>query len=160
NEFSRVILVHQRIRALVIDGEINAREPAGSASFYLVNALLPVPEEKRDTYHLAVATTRPESASEGSLVDQDICFLVNVKAAVLTKEFVDALKSFVRSGKGLLITSGDNIVAADYNSILGDLLPSPLLDYGPYHPPKDDPASPDLESINVNSFLSRFKEKG
>lgn len=160
NEFNRILLVHERIRVLIIDGAPNSKDYTRSGSFFIGNALLPVAEEKRGAYFIAANTILPENATEGSLAEKDICVLVNVSADALTSEFISALDSFVHSGKGLFITSGYNVVGMDYNKRLGSLLPARLLAKDAYQSPEDNRASPDIESVNLNSFLSRLKEKG
>ena len=160
NEFSRIILVHEKIRVLVVDGMPDDREPSKAGTYFLGHALLPIPEERKGTYHLTAAIVRPEGASAGSLVDQDICILANVGASRLKPDFVEALDAFVRSGKGLFISSGFNVVPKEYNETLGNLLPVPLLDEEPYLAPKDSPLFPALDSVDPQSFLSKFNEGG
>ena len=101
-----------------------------------------------------------ESVSAGLLGDADVCILVNVAAKALKDDFVKALDSFVRSGKGLFITTGENVVPKDYNATFGELLPTPLVDSAPYKPPYESPLFPDIASVDAQSFLSVLKEKG
>ncbi len=89
-----------------------------------------------------------------------MCVLVNVAAKHLHEEFTGALDAFVRSGKGLFISTGNQVVAADYNATFGSLLPAPLLDTGPLLAPKDDLFAPDLSTIDIYSFLAKLKEQG
>jgi hypothetical protein len=40
------------------------------------------------------------------------------------------------------------------------LLPAPLLDEGPFLPPRDNPPAADVGSIDIRSFLSKLQDKG
>jgi hypothetical protein len=160
NVYNRVIYVHERVRILLIDGAPDARNPDQAASFFLGNALLPVAEEMKRSYHIALTILPAERAGPGELSDHDICVLANVGAKSLPKEFVRALGDFVRSGKGLLIAPGDQVVASDYNEAFAGLLPLPLIDGPLIEAARDEPLTPDLDSIDIHSFLSKFKERG
>jgi hypothetical protein len=160
NEFSRVIQVREKVRVLVVDGAPNDPDPSKSGSFYLGHALLPVPDELKGSYHVLPKIVRPGEASAGLLADRDVCVLANVAVGQLPANFTNALPGFVRGGKGLLITAGNNVVPKDYNAFLADLLPLPLVDAPPYAAPKDAPLTPDVNSAETNSFLAKFKETG
>ncbi|MCE9529567.1 MAG: BatA domain-containing protein [Planctomycetes bacterium] len=159
NTFRRSMHVHEKIRILLIDGNPDDN-PLKTGTYFLGHALLPIPEVDKENYHLRVAAISPEAANPGSLEGMDICVLVNVTAANLSEDFVKRLNRFVRDGKGLLITSGSHVKPKDYNERLADLLPTPLLDEAPYHAPLDNPATPDLESLDIHSFLATLKEGG
>lgn len=160
NEYNRFLLVRDKVRVLVVDGLPNSREPTRAASYNIGHSLLPLQDELKATHHVQLRIIRPEEASAGALADRDVCILVNVAAAQIRGEFAKALDGFVRGGKALMITAGNNVVARDYNATLSDLLPMPLVEAGPYVAPADAPLTPDLDSIEVLSFLARFKEGG
>jgi len=160
NTFSRIIYIHERVRILMIDGSPDAQNPDQAASFFLGNALLPVTDEMKRRYHIALTILPPERAGAGELNEHDICILANVGAETLPKEFVRSLDDFVRKGKGLFITSGDRVVPKEYNSTFADLLPLPLLEQPAIEVPDNAPVAPDLDSIDLYSFLAKFKEGG
>ena len=160
NEYSQMLHIREKIRVLIVDGAPDDREPSKAGTFSLGHALLPIPDEQKGNYHVQLNIIKPQSASAGTLVDRDICILANVPAAQLSNDFTSALDSFVRTGKGLFITSGSNIVPQTYNATFKDLLPIPLIESDPYEAPRDKPLTPDLNSIDVLSFLAKFKEGG
>ena len=158
NEFSRLFLIRERIRVLVVDGTPDDRILDNAGSFFLNNALLPIPLEQRATYHVLVTTVRPEEVSAGSLGDKDVCIIANVPAKQLRDDFTKALDGFVRSGKGLFITTGEKVVAKEYNAAFGSLLPVPLLEEARHQSPRETPMAPDLDSADITSFMGRIKE--
>lgn len=160
NLYSRIIYVHERVRILLVDGAPNAQDPDQAASFFLGNALLPVTDEMKRGYHIALSIVPAERAGPGELADHDICILANVGAKTLPAEFVKALPDFVRSSKGLLITAGDQVMAKEYNETFAGLLPLPLREEALIEANKDEPFTPDLDSIDIHSFLAKFKEGG
>ncbi len=162
NTFHRIIYIHERVRILLIDGSPDAQNPDQAASFFLGNALLPVTEEMKRLYHISLTILPPERAGPGELTEHDICILANVGAKSLPPEFVRALGDFVRTGrgKGLLITPGNRVVPSEYNETFAGLLPLPLLDAPPVEAPKNAPVAPDLDSVDLYSFLAKFKEGG
>jgi hypothetical protein len=163
NRFDKIILVRDQVRVLVIDGTPNDREPEKSASFFLGHALLPVPDNLKPTYHIQPRVVRPQEASGPMLADKDVCILANVSLERgLTPDFVQKLSDWVREGHGLIITSGSNLNAATYNRVLGpkpqgvDLLPLTL--GANFKATTDQPLTFDLNSIEGQSFLGKFKE--
>jgi hypothetical protein len=160
NEYNRFLMVREKVRVLVIDGAPNERDPTAAASFYLANALVPVLDEVRPTYHILPRVISAQVASAGALAGNDICILCNVDAARLPADFTRKLISDVQSGKGLLITAGNNVVAKDYNAVFKDLLPAPLADAGAFTTPEGTFLKPDLNSIDKLSFLGKFVESG
>ena len=164
NRFDRIILVRDQVRVLVIDGNANEREPEKSASFFLGHALLPVPDNLKPTYHIQPRVVRSQDAAAAMLADKDICVLANVSLERnnLSPEFLNKLGDWVREGHGLMITAGSNVNPASYNKQLGpkpegiDLLPMPL--DAVFKAPTDQPLVFDLNSIDSQSFLGKFKD--
>ncbi len=137
NRFDRVILVRDRINILVVDGNVNEREPANSSSYYLMHGLLPITESQRKNYKLEPRLVTPRLASPALLAKTDLCILVNValqpdlkrQTEVLPADFVEELARFVKQGHGLIVYAGDNVAPEPYNRILGSkhgLLPLPI----------------------------------
>src|SRR5262249_13024280 len=81
-------------------------------------------------FYLAPKLVSPRLASPADLDKSALCVLVNVALprAVgrveddLPDAFLDALPTFVRNGKGLMIFAGDNVDTEDYNRVLGRTL--------------------------------------
>lgn len=164
NRFDKIILVRDQARVLVVDGAPNDREPEKSASFYLGHALLPVPDSLKPTYHIQPRIVKVQDASGPMLADKDVCILANVSLdrGGLNPDFVQRLGEWVKEGHGLIVTSGSNVNPTTYNRLLGpkpegvDLLPMPL---GPgFKAPTDEPLTIDLNSIEGQSFIGKFKE--
>ncbi len=65
DQFSRVVLVHEKIRVLIVDGTPNDSDPSKAGSFQIAHALLPVYEDKRDSYHVKLTVIPPEAAGAG-----------------------------------------------------------------------------------------------
>src|SRR5262249_16911919 len=88
--------------------------------------------------------------------------LVNVPIRQVRDDFAKGLDSFVRAGKGLLVTVGENVVPRDYNAVLGDLLPMPLAEAEPvpFRAQRDKPLTPDLASAASHSVRVRLGEGG
>jgi Aerotolerance regulator N-terminal/von Willebrand factor type A domain/CARDB len=159
DEFSRILYVHEKVRVLIVDGTPNNGDPSLAGSFYVANVLLPVSEEKRSAYHVTLTAIPAEAASAISLADRDICVLTNVAANQLRADFTQELDRFVRSGKGLFIATGHQVVGSQYNATFGKLLPAPLANSKPVLAAKEHFA-PNLASVDVYSFLVKAKEKG
>jgi hypothetical protein len=167
NTLDRLIPVRDRIRVLIVDGTPDLRDPKQSGSHFLRNALLPVPANQLDEYHVRVTVVPPEEAGPGLLGVTDVCFLCNVPAsdadrpgvAGLSKEFVDRLVTFVKDGGGLVIAAGDNVVPQRYNAILGPagLLPFELDEPAAAQP--EQPFKPAPDSTEAPSFLARFRDE-
>ncbi len=164
NRWSRVILVRDQARVLVVDGAPSDIRPENASAFYLLHALRPVPESAWGGYHLQPRTVSTADASAALLGDMDACVLVNVplqpvgenSPAALSGEFLERLAGFVKEGKGLLIFPGARTSPELANRVLGDehgLLP---LRYGAA---KTGTARPDPNSIDAKSFLAPFREE-
>jgi hypothetical protein len=164
NRFNRIFLIREKVRVLIIDGTPNDRDPERSGSFFLAHALLPIPEEFRFQYHVLPTIVRAADAGPGLLADKEICILANVPIGgpgALQEDFVQALPEFVRTGHGLLITSGNNVEPEVYNRLLGGergILPLPLTEVK--SAPQGEVIFPDPKSVEPQSFLARLKRTG
>jgi hypothetical protein len=154
NYLDRVVEVRDKVKVLVVDGNLNLREPERSSSFFLVNALAPAPEEKQSDYYLQADVIGPRQAGGELLKDKAVCILANVPMAddadAPTMEFLDALNGYVHKGGSLLIYGGDNVSFAAYNKVLGSLLPVPLGEAVAF--PLDKPVSLDRKSVALPDF--------
>ena len=165
NRFDQVILVRDQVNILVVDGALKESDPARSASFFLMHALLPVKDIDRSNYHLQPRVVPARLASPALLAKQDICILVNCALAarrgseVLPSDFVDALDPFVRKeGHGLVIFGGENVQPDPYNKSLGKKLGLlPLALRAPLKAGENKPFLVDRNSFGAPAFW-KFKE--
>lgn len=162
NTLDRIVLVREKVRILVIDGSPNDREPEKAGSFYVGHALLPIPEEFKQQYHVRPTVVKAADVSPGMLDDQELCILLNVPlggAGALQDDVVRRLGEFVREGHGLFIAGGPNVEKNTYNRVFGpkgvDILPAELGDV--HQAAKDKEFFPDPQSIDPQSFLGRFR---
>jgi hypothetical protein len=167
NWYDQVIQVREQVKILVVDGTYDLRDELRSASYYLANALAPVPPEKRLAYHLQIHQIPSELASAELLRDKALCIFTNVPLAAEVfqdpkaprPEFLDALMSYVRDGKGLLIFGGDKVDPATYNKQLGKrgLLPVAMTAVQSF--PMTDPINLDRKSAGLQAFTPFADEK-
>jgi hypothetical protein len=169
NRLDRIVPVRETVRVVIVDGTPDLRDPKEAGSHYVRNALLPVSAADQDQYFVRVTVVPADEAGPGLLGVCDVCYLLNVPAsnadipgiAGLSKEFVDRLKEFVRGGGGLVVGSGDNVVPARYNQVLGsagaNLLPFDLAD--PVTATEEKPFKIAPDTTDTPSFLDRFKHE-
>jgi hypothetical protein len=165
NRYDQVILVRDQVRVLVVDGRPRPGEPEQAASYYLLHSLQPVPESARSKHLILPRLVSPREAAPALLADKDLAILVDVRLGegspeALDNAFLARLAEFVRSGRGLLLFAGDQVVAEEYNRILGDgydLLPARL--GPPASAGSSQPVHPDPARIEPGSFLAAFREE-
>lgn len=161
NRFDRVILVRDVIRVLLVDGTPNDAMPAESASHFVRNALTPVPQDRINEYFIRPQIVRTDELNTVSLPNFDVIYLLNAPASEFPADFSNRLKEFVSNGGGLVIGSGDNVQAADYNRVLGTggakLLPFNLTTVQNTTDTSPFAAAP--ETVEQQSFLKRFLEE-
>ena len=143
NRFDYVVRVPDYYRALIVDGGIHDPEdkdqPSLASSFYLMHEIAPVKETEYAKFHVQQTRVRAKSASAGHLDKLDVCILVNCAMPsadveeksykTLSHAFLKELKQYVQAGGSLMIYTGDQVDAKDYNKILGEmyeLMPLPL----------------------------------
>ncbi|QEL18211.1 BatA domain-containing protein [Limnoglobus roseus] len=169
NRLDRIVSVRETVRVVIVDGRPDFRDPKESAGHYVRNAILPVKSSDVDNYFIRVEAVPADEAGPALLGNCDVCFLLDVPASNadrpgipgLSREFVDRLSEFVKSGGGLIIGSGENIVPARYNQILGsggvNLLPFDLEGVSLTTPEKPFKIAP--ETTDVPSYLERFQQE-
>jgi hypothetical protein len=135
----------QSVRVLLVDGAPGLL-PRDSATFYLRNALQPVPASELDRHFIKV-TTAPLDTSR--LDDYDVVILADVA------EFNPApLEPYLKRGGGLIIFTGPHVKASFYNKL--PFLPATLGAVGaprPTAPPvgRADPSPPSADAANLQS---------
>lgn len=161
NRFDRVILVRDVIRVLLVDGTPNDTMPAESASHFVRNALTPVPQDRINEYFIRPQIVRTDELNTVSLPNFDVVYLLNAPASEFPADFANRLKEFVSNGGGLVIGSGDNVQAAEYNRVFGadgaKLLPFNLTSV--QNTTETAPFAAAPETVEQQSFLKRFLEE-
>ncbi len=105
------IEVREQIPVLLVDGRPGITRLAGQAG-YLATALAPKIGQSDSTAVEPIIVTEPDLAME-DLADYDVVVLCNVPQ--LGEEGWESTKTFVRSGGGLLIFTGDLVDVGEYN---------------------------------------------
>ncbi len=167
NRFDKLILVRDRVRVLLIDGNRDPRDPKDSAGHFIKNALVPVPEINRPDYFIKVTDVMPNEATPALLNDADLCILTNVPSSDedrngipgLSPAFLARLAKFVGEGHGLLIGAGEFTMPAGYNKNFKPLglLPFELTAAETTKP--EMPFKPAPDTTESPSFLSRLRDE-
>jgi hypothetical protein len=158
NRFDQVIVVHDQVGILVVDGAPDAREPRNAGSFFLQHAL-----------NLPAQVTTAERAMPRQLANKDLCILVNVRLEAngkneggsLSSELVRSLAGFVHEGHGLIIFAGDHVEPETYNRFLHEqyrLLPAKIARIS--EAPADKPWILDRQSAEAHPFAKFREEEG
>jgi hypothetical protein len=113
----RTIAVHvtREVRILLLDGD-PGREPRDSETFFLRNALQPVPAAERQQHFVKVTTITPADVPTIRFDDYDVVVLANI--ADFAQNTAVSLDQFVKRGGGLIIFPGGNVNASFYNEQL------------------------------------------
>ncbi len=117
-----VVEAVKQVRVLVVDGD-----PSSNGSFFLRNALQPVPAELAPTYYLQPQVVPASSVGVARLSDFDAVILSDVSPLPATA--VDHLTRYVRDGGALLVFPGPQATTNFYNGELlarAGLLPASL----------------------------------
>ncbi len=107
------------LHVLLVDGAPGT-EPRDAATFYLRNALAPVPEPQREAYYIKTKTIAPSEIDATKLSDYEAVILAD--AVSLSQAGTDALAAYLERGGGLIIFPGEHVNAAFYNDTLGKRL--------------------------------------
>ena len=151
----RVLVVRaiDKERALLVDG-LPSRNPTDAETFFLENALVPVPPELRDSFFLGadrITVAGLEEIQVESLAEYRAVFLANVQD--FSSNVTGKLKNFIINGGGLIVFPGSNINASWYNSELhktSGILPA---EFGEIIPGKDDNATLSLQASGYDHPL-------
>ncbi len=116
------------VKVLLVDGDPGTRPPE-SETFFLRNALQPVPSSELEGYYVKTTIIPSADLPAARLDDFDAVYLCNV--ADIAPKTVEALADYVKRGFGLIVFPGDRILPQFYNDELYkklSLLPSPFGD--------------------------------
>src|SRR5258705_1158809 len=120
----------KEVKVLLIDGD-PGREPREAETFFLRNALRPVPRAQWDEYFVKLTIKTPTELDGTRLEDFDAVMAANVTDFSPTA--LTQITNYIRGGGGLVIFPGDNVNLNFYNDQLYKrlaLLPASL---GPAH---------------------------
>ena len=104
------------LRILLVDGDSKSGAP-DSATFFLRNALTPVPAAERDQYAVKTKTIAPEELDTTKLGDYEAVVLADVPT--ISPSAVGAVAAYLNRGGGLVVFPGPKTDANFYNGILG-----------------------------------------
>jgi len=104
-----------QVKILVVDGEpgVGGRE---SESFYLKNALVPVPRPEAEQYYNKVTVITSPELDSAKLDPYDAVFLCNVTD--FTESTLSAFADYLKKGGGLVFFPGENVQVRQYNNEL------------------------------------------
>jgi hypothetical protein len=107
------------LRVLLVDGDPGA-EPRDAGTFYLRNALVPVPEAQRESYFIKTKTIAPAALDATKLSDYEAIVFVDVPS--LSQSGADAIAGYLERGGGLIIFPGAKTDTSFYNDTFGKRL--------------------------------------
>ena len=105
----------KEVRVLLVDGEA-ASETRESDTYFLHNALVPVPPELAPEYFIKTATITAAEMAQARFDDFDAIILANVPD--LSENTARGLEQYLRRGGGLMVFPGGKINVAFYNDEL------------------------------------------
>ena len=118
-----VLRATDAIDVLLIDGQ-PGRSELDAETFFLRNALVPVPPDLREEFFIKTSTVTVADLDPAAFENQTAVILANV--ADLPADTIDALEDYVRGGGGLLIFPGSNTNPTNFTSAFSELLPATL----------------------------------
>lgn len=114
------------LRILLVDGDSNSTGP-DSSTFYLRNALTPVPPSELDKYVIKTKKIAPEQLDSTKLNEFETVILANVPT--ISNSALEAIDSYLKRGGGLIVFPGSKVNVPFYNDNLGkkfEFLPANL----------------------------------
>src|SRR4051812_1487552 len=105
----------KEVKVLLIDGD-PGREPRESETFFLRNALRPVPRAQWDDYFVKLTVKTPTELEGTRFEDFDAVMSANVTD--FSASALGQLTNYVKGGGGLVVFLGDNINVNFYNEQL------------------------------------------
>lgn len=157
NRLQSVVETREKLRILIVDGQLNAADPAKSASFFLGHVLksLRAQADKSQPSPVEIEVKALSDVVPADLANMDVCFLVGIGVAgKITPEVVNRLGTFVQQGGGLILFASSDIAQAGLEPLAKMLPANKAVAFSV------DPTSPrrfDGNSIPTGSFLSPFR---
>ncbi|NIP40223.1 MAG: hypothetical protein GTN39_01735, partial [Candidatus Aenigmarchaeota archaeon] len=126
NRFYFITEASKKIKVLLVDGHPGI-SAFSSETFYLSLSLSPTTSEVSPIQSsLAVKVVTVDEFFREKLDDFSVVFLANV--GKVTSSLTGRLTGFVREGRGVVFSLGDNVNPQEYNLVFGDLLPAELIE--------------------------------
>jgi len=100
---SLVVRAIKDVRVLLIDGD-SGSEPRDSETYFLRNALVPVPSEMQAEYFIKATTVTPPDLGSVRVDDFDALILANVSD--LSENMLRNIEQYLRRGGGLMVFPG------------------------------------------------------
>jgi len=152
---SRVLVVRaiEKERALLVDG-LPSRNPTDAETFFLENALVPVPPELKDSFFLGadrITVAGLNEIEETELAKYRAVFLANVQD--FSPEVTSKLKNFIINGGGLIVFPGNNINTSWYNSELHKMTGILPAEFGEIIPGENDATGLNLQASGYDHPL-------
>ncbi|RMD92412.1 MAG: VWA domain-containing protein [Calditrichaeota bacterium] len=120
NAFYFVFQKQSQFKILAVDGEPNARDPIQDELFFVERAInLP-----KSPFQLVIKKSMDLENMDFN--EFRTVFLANVKE--ISREVLTRLAFYVRSGGGVIITLGDQVIPQIYNRLFMDISPAKLVD--------------------------------
>ena len=110
-----VVPVRESINVLLVDGHFKS-EPFQAETDYLAQALAPTEDSPGQAGMIKAEVIQESQLGHRELVPFDVVVLCNV--AQFTPPEVTALGEFLEQGGGLVIFTGDQVIADNYNHLL------------------------------------------
>jgi hypothetical protein len=105
----------RQVKVLLVDGSLGGK-PRDSETFYLRQALMPVPPSMAEQYFLKITTIIPSDLDTAKFDGYDLVVLANVPD--FSQRTLEAFADYLHRGSGLIILPGDNISPTFYNANL------------------------------------------
>jgi len=110
-----VVPVREALKVLLVDGHFKS-EPYQAETDYLAQALAPTEETPGQPRPIRVEVVAESQLSHRELSNYDVVVLCNV--AQFNQPEATALDDFLKQGGGVVVFSGDQVVADNYNRLL------------------------------------------
>ncbi len=110
-----VVPVRESVDVLLVDGDFKA-EPYQAETDYMAQALAPSEDAPGQPDMMRVEVVPESQLARRDLEPFDVVCLCNV--AQFSRPEVDALEDFLKQGGGVIVFSGDQVMAENYNRLL------------------------------------------
>ncbi len=112
---SIVVRAIKEVRVLLVDGE-PGNEPRESETYFLKNALTPVPADAQPDYFVKATTLSVPEFSQAQLDNYDAVIMANVPDC--SEAVLKAIGQYLRRGGGLMVFPGGRVNVPFYNDQL------------------------------------------
>lgn len=166
NKLHAIVETRDKLKVLIVDGQLNEADPALSASFYLAHALrsLRAPSQLEASPAVDLNIVSAADVYAAQLADVQVCFLVGLGLSPTGKvnaEFAERLVTFVQQGGGLITFAGGTFSEMGLEKLAITSATQQALFPGnwseTFTTPPATPVTFDIQSIPAGSFLGPFR---